>query len=135
MSPVVIKTFETQAHRIIDKNDGIIRVYSKPSHIEENDVRALHEKFSEIRGNERLIVLMDPTEENSMTPEARHYVVKHTREHVSCLTIIGRKKFTRSLFKIFTSFIDIGVEMKMFDSEQKAEKWLFEEYIPAATEA
>ncbi len=128
-SSAVVETIETQAHRIIDKKDGILRVYSKPSHIDLEDVEALFAKFAEIRKGERLLVLLDPTEENSMTAEARKLLVKHLKDDVRCLAVIGRKKFVRSLFDIISSFVDIGVDMKMFDKETKAEKWLFESYL------
>lgn len=125
---VVVETIETQAHRILFNGDGFVRVYSKPSHIEMEDMEALFIAYSEIRkNNDKLVVLLDPTEENSMTPEARKYVIKHLKDNVQCIAIIGRKKFIRTLFGIFNSVVDIGVHMKMFESEEKAEKWLINE--------
>lgn len=124
MSSVVVQTIETQAHRIINKHDGIIRIYSKPSHIDEDDIKALFTAFTELQGEEKLIVLQDPTEENSMSANARKLVMKHMKDHVAIFAVIGRKKFIRSLFKVISTFVDIGVEMQMFESEVEAEKWL-----------
>lgn len=124
MSLAVVQTIETQAHRIINQKDGIIRVYSKPSHIEKEDVEALFAAFDELRGDSKLFVLHDPTEENSMTIEARKYIMIHMKDHIEVFAVIGRKKFVRSIFKIISAFVDLGVEMQMFEGEEKAEKWL-----------
>lgn len=127
---VVVETIETQAHRIIIKGDGVVRVYSKPSHIELDDIEALFSAYSRIQmDDERLVVLLDPTEENSMTSEARKHVVKHLKDHVQSIAIVGRKKFIRTLFSIISSVVNIGVNMKMFDSEEKAENWLIQECL------
>lgn len=132
ISKAVVETVETQAHRIIIHGDGIIRVYSKPSHIELEDMKVLFSAYSEIRMNgDKLNVILDPTEENSMSAEARKYVVKHLKDNVQRIAVVGRKPFIRGLFKIFSSVINIGVEMNMFESEKKAERWITMETMNA----
>jgi len=122
---VVIETFETQAHRIILKDDGIVFVYSKPSHITKEDVEKLFEKLAEINVHtERLTLIMDPTQENSMTTEAKKHVIDHFKTHVERVAIISRKRFVRTMFLFFRSIKDIGVEMKMFKNEEDAKEWI-----------
>lgn len=124
MTSAVVQTIETQAHRIINQKDGVIRVYSKPSHIEKEDVEALFAAFAEFRGEEKLYVLHDPTEENSMTNEARSYIMKHMKDNVAAYGVVGRKQFVRSVFAVVSKFVDIGVELNMFENEAEVEKWL-----------
>ncbi len=131
----VIETIETQAHRIIIEGDGIIRVYSKPSHITLADVKTLLDKLGEIRTTDSgLIVLMDPTEENSMTIEARNYIIRNMKTQLACLVIISRKKFVRTIFSIVSSVKNIGVNMKMAKSEKEGENWIFNEYFSQVKE-
>ena len=61
-----------------------------------------------------------------MSMEARAYIRKQMKNHIRCLAVVGRKKFVRSLFKIISSFVDIGLEMKIFEKEEEAVKWLLE---------
>ena len=52
MTSSVIETIETQAHRIVNYKDGILRVYSKPSHIELDDVMALLDTFAKLHDDD-----------------------------------------------------------------------------------
>lgn len=127
---VVVETIETLAHRLLIKGDGIIRVYSKPSHIDLEDCQALMAKYNELRsGGDRLVILMDPTEENSISPAAKKFIMTRMKEEVGVLALIARKKFTRTMFNVMRSAVSTGVDLKMFDNETDAENWLLENHL------
>ncbi|MBL4703216.1 MAG: hypothetical protein JKY54_01760 [Flavobacteriales bacterium] len=122
----MIKTFETNAHRISIKGDGIMYVYSKPKHIEEEDMVDLINKLKELGKGEKVLVLMNPTEENSMTDGAKNQVVNHMGEAVVALGVINRKPYIADLGNFFLNSKVRTYAFNMFADESTATYWLLQ---------
>ena len=123
---VIIKTYETEAHRVSLKGDGITRVYSKPKHIVESDITRLIEKFKEIGDGKRLLVLIDPTEENSMSDEAKNQIIVNLGTVVFAVAVMNKKKYITQLGNLFLKSKRLSFSLKMFTDENKAVDWLNE---------
>ena len=85
----------------------------------------LSNAYAEIRGSgDKLKVILDPTQEDTMSPQARQAVTVEMGKNISHLAVVSRKKHIRLLGNFFLKMKDLGFELKLFHDEEKAKEWL-----------
>ncbi len=119
----VIKSIEADNHRITIVGDGIIRVYSRGD-VTIKGVESVFHEISLIANREKVLMLIDPTEEKSMNNEARKMIKQLGEIHCNGMAVITRKDHIKRIANILIKIDNPKFPLKMFTDNTQAENWL-----------
>ncbi|MCB0401536.1 MAG: STAS/SEC14 domain-containing protein [Flavobacteriales bacterium] len=119
----VIKTIEAEGHRISIEGDGIIRVYSR-GHVTKKGIEEVFKLIIELSKGEKALIYIDPTEEQSMEPEARKTLKALGEEHCLGMAVLTRKNYAKNIANIIITTLQPKFHVKLFTDQSEAVSWL-----------
>lgn len=120
---IIIQSFEANQHRLTLEGDDIIRVYSR-GNVTEEGVQSVFNQVNEITGGKKALMLIDPTEEKSMTKEGRKMIKLLGEKHCLGMAVITRKEHVKRIANILMKIDGPKFPLKMFTVQEEATNWL-----------
>jgi hypothetical protein len=120
----VIKSFETRAHRILLRGDGLVRVYSKPEDVDISAIEELFNTIIEISGGEKVLLFINPTEATGMTEEARKLLVQNFERYTAAMAAYIITEHSKNISSLISNVDKPKTPVKFFSDKDEAIAWL-----------
>ena len=118
----VIKTYETKLHRIM-LHDGIIKVYAKGEELDLEGSKEVFKIFEEI-AEARRYILIDPTEDQSVSLKAQKFTMQWLNSHDNTVAVITKNKRSKILVDAMIKLFGTKFKLKIFTDSEEAFNWL-----------